>query len=71
MCEGAIDLDAVPEAVMAGADARITALQADGLVERRGARLVATAAGQPFLRHFAACFDAYLTPSPARYSAAV
>jgi hypothetical protein len=30
-----------------------------------------TDAGRPFLRHLAACFDAYLAPSPARHSAAV
>jgi oxygen-independent coproporphyrinogen-3 oxidase len=71
MCDGAIDLARVPAEVMASAAARIDALAADGLVARRGGRLAATEAGRPFLRHFAACFDAYLAPSPARHSAAV
>jgi oxygen-independent coproporphyrinogen-3 oxidase len=71
MCDGAIAADAVPDAVMASATPRLEALIADGLVARQGSRLGVTPAGQPFLRHFAACFDAYLAPSPARHSAAV
>jgi len=71
MCDGAIEASEVPEAVMAGAAARLGGLLTDGLVVRQGARLVATELGRPFLRHFAACFDAFLSPSPARHSAAV
>jgi oxygen-independent coproporphyrinogen-3 oxidase len=71
MCDGEIPADAVPAAVMAGAAPRIDALVADGLVARDAGRLVMTDAGRPFLRHLAACFDAYLAPSPARHSAAV
>ncbi|BDG73409.1 oxygen-independent coproporphyrinogen III oxidase [Roseomonas fluvialis] len=71
MCDGFVGVDSVPPAVMAAAAPRIDALVADGLVDRRGARLTMTAAGRPFLRHLAACFDAYLAPSPARHSAAV
>jgi oxygen-independent coproporphyrinogen-3 oxidase len=56
---------------MASAAPRIDALVADGLVARDAGRLVMTEAGRPFLRHLAACFDAYLAPSPARHSAAV
>lgn len=71
MCDGAIDLAAVPEAVMAAAEERLAMLIADGMVAQEGGRLVATPGGRPFLRHFAACFDAYLAPSPRRHSAAV
>jgi oxygen-independent coproporphyrinogen-3 oxidase len=71
MCDGAIDLAAVPDAVMASAEDRIAALEADGLVRREPARIVSTEVGRPFLRHFAACFDAFLAPRPARHSAAV
>lgn len=71
MCDGAIDAGAVPPAVMATAEPRLGALIADGMVARDGQRLVATRAGRPLLRHFAACFDAYLVPTPRRHSAAV
>jgi len=71
MCEAALDLDAVPPTVMATAAGRLEALLADGLVRRDGARLTVTEAGRPFLRHFAACFDAFLAPSATRHSAAV
>jgi oxygen-independent coproporphyrinogen-3 oxidase len=71
MCDGAIDLSAVPDTVMASAEDRIAALEADGLVRREPARIVSTEVGRPFLRHFAACFDAFLAPRPARHSAAV
>lgn len=71
MCDGAIDLASVPDAVMASAEDRIATLETDGLVRREPSRIVATEAGRPFLRHFAACFDAFLAPRPARHSAAV
>lgn len=71
MCEGGITEADVPAEVMAGADDRIEALVADGLVSRQAGRLAMTPAGRPFLRHLAACFDAYLKPMPARHSAAV
>jgi oxygen-independent coproporphyrinogen-3 oxidase len=71
MCDGAIAAEAVPAAIMATAADRLGGLIEDGLVAREPGRLVATAAGRPFLRHFAACFDAFLKPSPARHSAAV
>lgn len=71
MCDGAIAMAEVPPAVLDTAAPRIEALIADGLVARAAGRLAVTATGRPFLRHFAACFDAYLTPSPARHSAAV
>lgn len=71
MCEGAIEAAAIPPDVMATAGPRLSALIADGLVAQKGESFVATAAGRPFLRHFAACFDAYLALSPARHSLAV
>jgi oxygen-independent coproporphyrinogen-3 oxidase len=71
MCEGAIEAAEVPPTVLEHAATRLDGLLADGLVARDGGRLVATTAGRPFLRHFAACFDAFLSPSPARHSAAV
>ncbi len=71
MCEAAIDLAAVPPAVMAEAAPRIDGLVADGLLRREAGRLVVTEAGRPFLRHFAACFDAFLSPAAGRHSAAV
>jgi oxygen-independent coproporphyrinogen-3 oxidase len=71
MCDGEIATDSVPEAVMTTAAPRLDRLVADGLVTRARGRLAATSAGRPFLRHFAACFDAYLVPAPARHSAAV
>jgi oxygen-independent coproporphyrinogen-3 oxidase len=71
MCDGGVAEAAVPRAVLAAAAPRIDALVADGLVERRAGRIAMTGAGRPFLRHLAACFDAFLAPSPARHSAAV
>lgn len=71
MCDAAIDLAAVPPAVMADAAPRIEGLVADGLLRRETGRLAVTEAGRPFLRHFAACFDAFLAPAARRHSAAV
>ena len=71
MCEAWIEEAAVPRSVMATAGGRLKGLIADGLVRREAGRLAVTEAGRPFLRHFAACFDAFLAPSPARHSAAV
>ncbi|CAH0218532.1 oxygen-independent coproporphyrinogen III oxidase [Roseomonas sp. CECT 9278] len=71
MCDGAIATAAIPAEVMADAAPRIGALVAQGLVAQEGGRIAMTQAGRPFLRHLAACFDAYLAPVPARHSAAV
>jgi oxygen-independent coproporphyrinogen-3 oxidase len=71
MCDAAIDLAAIPEAVMAQAAPRIEGLLADGLLRRDTGRLAVTEAGRPFLRHFAACFDAFLSPSAGRHSVSV
>ncbi len=71
MCEGSLAVDAVPPAVMQDAAPRLQGLMAQGLLDRRGGRFALTEFGRPFLRHFAACFDAYLAPQAGRHSAAV
>ncbi|NMJ39956.1 oxygen-independent coproporphyrinogen III oxidase [Roseomonas sp. JC162] len=71
MCEGGIREADVPPAILATARDRLDDLIADVLVTRADGRLAMTPQGRPFLRHLAACFDAYLKPSPARHSAAV
>ncbi len=85
MCDLALDLSTVPDQVMASAAARLAPLAGDGLIrlEQGGRWLRVTGRGRRFLRHVAACFDAYLgdgagqaaasgQPSaPRRHSAAV
>ena len=71
MCDAASALDAIPPAVLADAAPRIDGLLADRLLRRADGRLAVTEAGRPFLRHFAACFDAFLAPAAGRHSAAV
>jgi oxygen-independent coproporphyrinogen-3 oxidase len=71
MCDAALDTAALPRELLASAAGRLAELERDGLVRREAGRVAATPAGRPFLRHFAACFDAYLAPAPARHSAAV
>jgi oxygen-independent coproporphyrinogen-3 oxidase len=69
MCDGSIPVTAVPPSLLAEAAPRIGRLVADGLLREGAGRLAAT--GRPFLRHFAACFDAFLDPAAGRHSAAV
>lgn len=79
MCDLALDLGRAPPEVMAGAAARLAPLAGDGLVrlEDGGRRLRVTGLGRRFVRHVAACFDAYLAgadgapPPPRRHSRAV
>ncbi len=71
MCEGSLAVDAVPPAVMQDAAPRLQGMIAEGLLQRQGGRFTLTEFGRPFLRHFAACFDAYLAPQAGRHSAAV
>ena len=71
MCDATIDLADVPPAVVADAAPRIDRLVADGLLRRDTGRVTVTEAGRPFLRHFAACFDAFLAPAAGRHSTAV
>jgi oxygen-independent coproporphyrinogen-3 oxidase len=71
MCDEALDLALVPPEILASARPKLAALIADGLVAEGDGRLAMTAKGARFLRHLAACFDAYLAPATARHSAAV
>ena len=70
MCAGAIARDAVPPGILAEVMPRLAGLMADGLVVDDGVRLSSTAEGIRLLRHFAACFDAYLPTAGGRHSAA-
>ncbi|MGB5092495.1 MAG: oxygen-independent coproporphyrinogen III oxidase [Parvibaculum sp.] len=77
MCDMKVDLEAVAarfgqsvaafEADLAG----LEGLQADGIVQRDGHRLVMTQAGKPLVRAVCAVFDKYLTQGEARHSRAV
>ena len=71
MCDEALDLALVPPEILASARPKLAALIADGLVAEGDGRLAMTAKGARFLRHLAACFDAYLAPAATRHSAAV
>ncbi|MBW8270584.1 oxygen-independent coproporphyrinogen III oxidase [Caldovatus aquaticus] len=70
MCDLALDLTGVPDAIMATAAARLAPLAGDGLVrlEQGGRWLRVTERGRRFLRHVAACFDARLDPGGAAAS---
>jgi oxygen-independent coproporphyrinogen-3 oxidase len=71
MCDQALDLSRVPAEILASARPKLDSLIADGLVVEGAGRLAMTAKGARFLRHLAACFDAYLAPATTRHSAAV
>ncbi|MCA3361295.1 MAG: oxygen-independent coproporphyrinogen III oxidase [Roseomonas sp.] len=71
MCDQALDLALVPTDLLASARAKLDPLMSDGLVVESAGRLAMTTRGARFLRHFAACFDAYLAPAATRHSAAV
>lgn len=71
MCDQALDLSRVPAEILASARPKLDSLIADGLVVEGAGRLAMTAKGARFLRHLAACFDAYLAPAATRHSAAV
>jgi oxygen-independent coproporphyrinogen-3 oxidase len=71
MCDHAFDRATVPMAIMAEAAPRLAPLLADGLLAEEGSRLVLTPQGRRFVRHAAACFDAYLQPVAGRHSRAV
>jgi oxygen-independent coproporphyrinogen-3 oxidase len=67
MCNAAIDVDAIEERhdvdfaeYFAEAYARLAPLEADGLVEYHGRRIVATPRGRLLLRIIAMCFDRHL-----------
>ena len=72
MCDLEVDLDAFGGA--SGFAAEIGALRAlagQGLLRIDGRRIVVTQTGRPFVRIAASVFDAYLTASAKRHSAAV
>ena len=71
MCDLALDLDALPPEVLATARPGLEALEAQGVVRLSGAWLTVPEESRPFLRHVAACFDAYLGQGKGRHSAAV
>ena len=71
MCDQALDLSSVPPEILAHARPKLDALITDGLVAESAGRVAMTARGARFLRHLAACFDAYLAPAATRHSAAV
>lgn len=71
MCDLALDLDALPPLLLAQVRPGLEALEAKGLVRLTGAWLMVPEEARPFLRHVAACFDAYLGLGKGRHSAAV
>jgi oxygen-independent coproporphyrinogen-3 oxidase len=71
MCDQALDLALVLPEILATARPKLDALITDRLVVESAGRLAMTAKGTRFLRHLAACFDAYLAPAATRHSAAV
>ncbi len=71
MCDLALDLDALPPEVLATARPGLEALEAQGMLRLSRAWLTVPEESRPFLRHVAACFDAYLGQGKGRHSAAV
>ncbi len=70
MCDFAVDLDAEAGDFSEEFDA-LDALDASGIVRRRGRQIVVTEKGRPFVRLVAAAFDAYLPKNHKRHSVAV
>jgi oxygen-independent coproporphyrinogen-3 oxidase len=71
MCDFALDLGALPPALVEGALPALRGLEADGIVALEPDMLWVTDAGRRHVRHVAAAFDAYLASGAARHSAAV
>ena len=71
MCDFALDLAALPPALVAEVRPALAPLEADGLLDLTPDLLRVTAAGRRHVRHVAACFDAYLGTGTGRHSAAV
>ena len=69
MCDLALELAAVPEAILDTARPRLALLLDDGILAERRGRLEVRE--RRFLRHAAAAFDAYLGAGPGRHSRAV
>jgi oxygen-independent coproporphyrinogen III oxidase len=71
MCDLVLDLDSLPAGLLEEVRPALEALEADGLVRLSPAWLTVPEEARPFLRHVAACFDAYLGQGKGRHSAAV
>lgn len=77
MCDGVADLDAIGRGFAAppgwwdAERATLDAMAGDGLLVRKGARIVLTREGRSLSRVVASTFDAYLGRSEARHSVAV
>lgn len=71
MCDFALDLADLPEALLAEVQPALERLEGDGIVALAPDMLWVTAAGRRHVRHVAACFDAYLGNGAGRHSAAV
>ncbi|TCZ54286.1 oxygen-independent coproporphyrinogen III oxidase [Roseicella aquatilis] len=71
MCDFALDLAALPAALVAEVRPALAPLEADGLIDLTPDLLRVTAEGRRHVRHVAACFDAYLGTGAGRHSAAV
>jgi len=71
MCDFALDLGALPEALVAEVRPALARLEMDGILHLAPDMLWVSAAGRRHVRHVAACFDAYLARGAARHSKAV
>lgn len=71
MCDLALDLDTLPAGLLTQVRPALEALEAEGLLRLSPGWLTVPEEARPFLRHVAACFDAYLGQGKARHSAAV
>jgi oxygen-independent coproporphyrinogen-3 oxidase len=71
MCDFALDLAALPPALVAEIRPMLAPLATDRLIDLTADLLRVTAAGRRHVRHVAACFDAYLGTGAGRHSAAV
>ena len=71
MCDLHLDLRRVPGALWQEVEPALMPLFRDGLAEVSAGQLRVTEAGRRFVRHVAACFDAYLGAARARHSSAV
>jgi oxygen-independent coproporphyrinogen III oxidase len=71
MCDFALDLTALPPALVASAQPALARLAGDGLLDLMPDMLRVTPAGRRHVRHVAACFDAHLGTGAGRHSRAV
>ena len=77
MCDFAVDYGLIArehgfsEDAFDAAQAALSGLVDDGVVETNGRRVTVTERGRPFVRLAATAFDAYLAKAPAKHSAAV